>query len=145
MEDDVTIERDGRAYTGRYRVRDDVVTVTGEHGERSVRLAGSAPDVLARMMLRELVQRSRTRYRQLHRPPPERAPVVVAVPAADGADQDQDRPVDLVPPALAQGVDDGVRLGVELVGGGGRVGHRALQVRPRRRVRLTASTRSAQG
>jgi hypothetical protein len=63
MEDEVTIERDGRAYTGRYRARDDMVTVTSEHGERSVRLAGSAPDVLARMMLRELVQRSRTRSR----------------------------------------------------------------------------------
>lgn len=50
-----------RKYTGWYIIEDDLITVRSAYGNKSTQLGGHAetPEVLARILLRELVGRPR--------------------------------------------------------------------------------------
>jgi len=53
---EVQIEYKGKTYRGRYSVTGSVVTVTWSLESRSTQVGGSAPAVLARMLLKELIR-----------------------------------------------------------------------------------------
>jgi len=55
---EVQIEHKGRTYRGRYSIVGSVVTVTWSLQSRSTRIGGSAPAVLAKMLLKELIRES---------------------------------------------------------------------------------------
>ncbi len=52
---DVTIEKNGTTYTGFYTVEAGMVTVRALYGTRTTQIGGSTAGVVARMLLRELV------------------------------------------------------------------------------------------
>ena len=51
----IAIEKDGKTYRGSYRVSRGILTVTSLYGEKSTQVGGLAPEVLARILLLELV------------------------------------------------------------------------------------------
>jgi hypothetical protein len=51
----VTVERAGRTYSGTWRVERGLITVTTAHGQKTTQLGDSPAEVLARIMLGELV------------------------------------------------------------------------------------------
>ena len=51
----ISVELDGKTYTGSYNVKRGVVTVSTLKGHKSTQVGGSPPEVIARMLLRELV------------------------------------------------------------------------------------------
>jgi hypothetical protein len=53
---EVQVEHKGKTYRGRYSVTGSVVTVTWSLLSRSTQIGGSAPAVLARMLLKELIR-----------------------------------------------------------------------------------------
>jgi hypothetical protein len=53
---DVTVEIDGVTHHGTYYVRNSTVYVDSERGWKQAQVAGSTPEVLARMLLSELVR-----------------------------------------------------------------------------------------
>ena len=55
-DDEVQVEHKGKTYRGRYSVTGGVVTVTWSLLSRSTQIGGSAPAVLARMLLKELIR-----------------------------------------------------------------------------------------
>lgn len=60
-EDDIEIDVDGKVVKGRYVVSRSMITVYGPTGSVTTQLGGSAgaPASLARMILREIVERDR--------------------------------------------------------------------------------------
>ena len=52
----ISVEIDGKTYTGRYSVSGKVVSVSGAFGSKSTQVGNSPADVVARMLLRELVR-----------------------------------------------------------------------------------------
>jgi hypothetical protein len=55
-DEEVHIQYKGKTYRGRYSVAGSVVTVTWSLQSRSTQIGGSAPAVLARMLLKELIR-----------------------------------------------------------------------------------------
>jgi hypothetical protein len=53
---DVTITIGGVEHRGTYYVQNSIVYVQSEKGAKATQIAGSAPEVLARMLLSELVR-----------------------------------------------------------------------------------------
>lgn len=54
--EEVTIERGGITYRGRYTVSGGIVTVTTlDYGHKATQVGGSPPLTIARILLRELV------------------------------------------------------------------------------------------
>jgi hypothetical protein len=51
----VTIERDGKTYSGHFRVDGGTLIVTTAAGRKSSPLGQASPEVLARVLLREMV------------------------------------------------------------------------------------------
>ncbi len=58
---EVTLEVDGRTYTGRVTIEDGIVNVNTIGGWTATQIGESPPEVVARMLLRELVQAERAR------------------------------------------------------------------------------------
>ena len=58
--DEVTIEFDGKAYKGRYKVESKMVHVTSVYGSKSTQLGGSTAVVIARMLLRNILSDAKT-------------------------------------------------------------------------------------
>ena len=52
----ISVEVDGKTYSGDFEVRGRVVTVTTSYGTKSTQVGGSPPDVVAKTLLRELVR-----------------------------------------------------------------------------------------
>jgi hypothetical protein len=58
----IEIEVDGKRFEGRYSVESGVITVwTVLHGREATQLGGSSPERLARILLHELVAKSKNR------------------------------------------------------------------------------------
>ncbi|MCY1369854.1 hypothetical protein D9M68_977530 [compost metagenome] len=55
MTNPVSIELNGRTYSGRYRVEKGIITVSTMSGSKSTQLGRLPEEALARMLLRELV------------------------------------------------------------------------------------------
>ena len=55
----ITIEMDGKQHHGFYRVESGVVTVTTLEGKNATQIGGSTVEIVARMLLRELVRQGR--------------------------------------------------------------------------------------
>jgi len=56
----VSIEYKGKTYTGIYTVEKGVITVSNSlYGSNATQVVGSPPEVLARIMLRELVDQGK--------------------------------------------------------------------------------------
>lgn len=56
---EVTIQRDGRTYGATFEVQGAMVVVKTHTETRSVQLGGSAPEVLARQVLDEIIDADR--------------------------------------------------------------------------------------
>jgi hypothetical protein len=56
---EVTVERDGKVYGATYEVKDSMVIVKTHTETRSVQLGQSAPEVLARQVLNEIIDADR--------------------------------------------------------------------------------------
>jgi hypothetical protein len=61
MNTTVTIEFEGRTYTGEIEIKDDRVTVISPLGRETAPIGDTAPADLARAMLRELAEDARKR------------------------------------------------------------------------------------
>ena len=53
--DEVTIEFEGKEYKGRYKVESKMVYATSAHGSKATQLGGSPAEVIARMLLRNIL------------------------------------------------------------------------------------------
>ena len=53
---EVNVEVDGRTYRGQYSLVSKVITVNADMGSKKTQLGGHKPEVLAQMLLRELVR-----------------------------------------------------------------------------------------
>ncbi len=53
---EISIELNGKKFTGRYIVKNHIITVISGFGERSTQVGGSSPENLARIILGELVK-----------------------------------------------------------------------------------------
>lgn len=51
----IAVEHRGTIYSGDFTVERGVVTVTTDRGRKSTRLGHMAPEILARVLLRELI------------------------------------------------------------------------------------------
>lgn len=56
---EISVEIDGKKFTGSYILSGGVVTVSTPHGLRSAQLGGMTPEGLARILLRETVSNSK--------------------------------------------------------------------------------------
>ena len=52
---EITIEHNGKPYTGSYTVQSGIVTVDSMYGRKSTQVGGSDAERIARLMLGELV------------------------------------------------------------------------------------------
>jgi hypothetical protein len=52
----ITIEYSGNTYRGSYRVDGEMIYVTSDFGDRWATLGNSPPELIARIVLRELVE-----------------------------------------------------------------------------------------
>ena len=57
----VSIEWEGKKYSGSYYVEKKVITVSGDWGMKSTQVGHSPPELLAQIMLRELTQEAKAR------------------------------------------------------------------------------------
>jgi hypothetical protein len=57
----VSIEWEGKKYAGSYYVEKGMITVSGSWGQKSTQVGNSPPELLARIMLRELAQEAKAR------------------------------------------------------------------------------------
>jgi hypothetical protein len=57
----VRCEVAGKTYEGTYTISGGMVHVSSAHGHESTQISGSPPDTMARMVLRELVDKERDR------------------------------------------------------------------------------------
>lgn len=55
----VSIELNGKTYDGSYSVSGGMITVSGPYGSRRTQVGGSPPDMLARMLLAEIVHQNK--------------------------------------------------------------------------------------
>jgi hypothetical protein len=54
----VSIERNGRTYTGRYLVAGDLITVRYDSDQKATQIGGSPHEALAKILLGELVPKN---------------------------------------------------------------------------------------
>jgi hypothetical protein len=57
---EISVEINGKIYRGSCSIRGRVITVSSAYGQKSTQIGNSHPDVLAKMLLRELVRDSKT-------------------------------------------------------------------------------------
>ncbi len=61
MGEDITVEIDGKTYSGRVEVSRDLVTVSTPYGSKTTQIGGSPAESIARTLLREIVQAEKQR------------------------------------------------------------------------------------
>ncbi len=61
MSEDITVEVDGKTYSGRVEISRDLVTVSTPYGSKTTQIGGSPAESIARIMLREFVQAEKQR------------------------------------------------------------------------------------
>lgn len=57
----ISITLDETTYAASYELKRDIVTVRADIGTRSASLGNSLPDIIARMLLREIIQSDKLR------------------------------------------------------------------------------------